>query len=219
MLNVTCPNCKLTHKHSEEIKAELPFYICPTCKSDEFLTEADIFDDKLDEDDELLDEDDEAYDEDDESTNLAVASSYAETQICLCLKRIIKTFDEYTITGADLLVLSKMYMVLTDLSNYTIDGFLYFTVKSHGNSIMDFHEIHIDEDGLRLTSGTSYLDKDQCPEVESRIVFPYEDEYEALNAFDEIASFVNVVMSCLADPTSEIDAEDGTDDIEENETD
>jgi hypothetical protein len=191
----------------------MPFYTCPSCKCNSILEEADLVEDGELEDNDVLTDD-----QDYESDIMAAASSYAEIQTRACIKRIIKEFDKLDILGADLVVLSKMYMVLANLSNYTIDGYLSFTVKTYvdGES-MSFHEIHIDEEGLRLTSGISYVEDDELEEHESHISFPFEDEFAALNAFDEIGRFVNDINTSLSEEAREIDAVDSGDTIEDNE--
>ena len=173
------------------------------------LKDSDLIEDGEDEGEGIMIEE-----EDNESEIISAASSFAETEIRACLKRIIKECDRYRILPADLVILSKMYMVLTDLCNHTVDGYFYFIVKSPVSSEeMDFYEVHIDGEGLRLTTGILYVE-DECEEHDIEVVFPFEDEYLALNSFEDISNFVNGIKSSLLDEGRKIDAFDSGDAIE-----
>ena len=225
MLSISCPSCKSALNPEGKVPEVFKVYICPYCSWKGILNESEYDDlfsfdseqiDDEEEDDNEFDEEEIDEEEDDESEIMANASYCAATQICSFLKSVINESDKYRISGADILVLSKMCMVLTDLNRYTVNGYLYFTVKDYGKSSMAYHEIHIDSDGLRLTYGVSYVDKYSGYEQESRVVFPFENEYEAVEVDDKIGEFVDSVSYLLLSEERDVEAFDSGDPIEDN---
>lgn len=143
--------------------------------------------------------------------------SYANNAIGGLLKKMIKGFDHYNISADQLVVISTIYKVVTDFKKYVVNGSIRVDIKqieSEGN--FKFQEILIGADGLRLTNG-GYVTGENGGDSYSDVVFPIEDEDEAMETVQIVDTFISEFLDKLESQNKEIDTEDSGDGIIKNE--
>lgn len=159
----------------------------------------------------------EDLEEEEEDDMFAAAESYTRNEIRTLLKSVISDFKSVGFTGSDLVVLSKLYMLLESPGKYRIRGYLsviFKNIDSNGDGY--YNEILYDTDGLSLTSG-GFATGEYGGDSYSQVVFPFDDEDEAINAVQLIDIFVNSIGHQISDPHNlELEATDSGDEIQEN---
>jgi hypothetical protein len=144
------------------------------------------------------------------------ASCYTMDAIGELLVELIQNFSIYRLNYKDLPIVATILKVVKEIENYNVPGYLYVLAKQYtslGN--FRFNEIHLDQDGLKLTSG-GYVTEGNCGgDSYSTVIFPVEDEDAAVNIVQEIETFVIDFKEMLSDTETEIEVVDSGDGIEE----
>ena len=209
-MSVKCPNCEM--KNAQIVTDEKgAHYTCPDC---DFEWTGEIEDEEYDDAEE--EDYDDTEDEEDYENAFNQAQYYAITAISDFLKELIKNFDEYNIEAEHLPVISNLYKVITNIKRYRVNGYLCFTVKdveSEGN--FKYQEIQLDYDGLTLTRGGYVTEDDNGGDSYNTIIYPPDDEYEAMEIVTEIDNFISDFRDRLNNVEIEIEAIDSGDGIDE----
>lgn len=156
----------------------------------------------------------EEFEEEEEFDVFEAAESYTNKEILTLLQTVIADFQQIGLNGSDLVVISKLLMLLENPSHYRYHGYLCVTFTTIDlNKDEYFYEISYSRDALSLISG-GYVKGEYGGDSFSKVVYPFEDEDEAMDAVQLIDVFVSSIQEKLSIPDKlEVETTDSGDEI------
>jgi len=156
----------------------------------------------------------EEFEEEEEFDVFEAAESYTYKEVLTLLQTVISDFQRIGLNGSDLVVISKLLMLLENPGHYRFHGYLSVTFKTKDlNGDIKFNEILYDMDTLSLTTG-GYLKGEYGGDSFSKVVYPFDDVYKAMDAVQLIDVFVSSILEKLSIPEKlEVETADSGDEI------
>lgn len=143
------------------------------------------------------------------------ASHYTHNAARHLLEKLIESSFRYGFSKEDIDILETILRVVSEPKKYRVNGYLYILVKKvHDEENHSYHELQIDDDGLKLSTG-GYLTEDFGGDSYSDVIYPVDDEDDALNIVESVDNFVNEFLEQIDEDQIEVEVFDSGDGISE----